>query len=130
MSEFDSYTRKIMSCAAAIAAIGAIGIFVATYQAQPDIFAGFCLGAVFSMLRWRLMIGHLKKMAAGSSGARLWLKGFFIRYALTGAVIAFSVGSGAFSPVTTVIGIFLVNAVIIGEQLFSALRGRGQQEWE
>jgi hypothetical protein len=84
------------------------------------------------MLRWRLIVWELKKFARQRSGPGPWLRGFFIRYALTGAVIAVSAASPEFSVVTTVIGIFLVNAVIIGEQALSMIRmnAKGRETWE
>ncbi len=130
--DFDSYTRKIMSYSAALTSVGAVALAIITYRDRPDLFGGFVLGAVFSMLRWRLMIRELKKMARGSSGAGLWLRGFFIRYGLTGLIIGVSVASDAFSVITTVAGIFLVNAVIIGEQILTMLvdRVKGKETWE
>ena len=120
-----------MSISAALAAAGAVVLYVSTYREKPDLFAGFILGAAFSMLRWRLIIRELKKVASGASGAGPWLRGFFIRYGLTGVIIAISVASDAFSIVTAVAGVFLVNAVIIGEQLVSMLgRLKGRESWE
>lgn len=131
--DFDKYSRKVMVYSAALAAVGAVAVFATTHHSKPELFAGFCLGSVFSMLRWRLLILELKRFARSPSGrAGHYLRSFFIRYGLTGAVIAVSIASAAFSPVTTVIGVFLVNAVIIGGQVVAGLRGRakGQETWE
>ena len=132
MSEFDDYVRKVMTYSVAVAALGALTIFFITYNTQPDLFAGFLFGSVFSMLRWRLIVWELKKFANQRSGTRSWLRGFFIRYALTGGVIAVGAASPAFSVVTTVIGIFLVNAVILSEQAISMMRANttGRETWE
>ena len=132
MDDFDSYSKRVMAHSAAIAAVGAIAVFVTTYHHTPELFAGFCLGAAFSMLKWRLIIRELRKFADGRSGVGRWMRTFFIRYGLTGAVIGLSIASPAFSPITAVIGIFLVNMVIIGGQVISAIRGRakGLQDWE
>ena len=132
MSEFDDYVRKVMTYSVAAAVIGALGIFFTTHKTKPDLFAGFLFGSVFSMLRWRLIIWDLRKFANRRSGVGPWLRGFFIRYALTGAVIAVGAASPAFSVVTTVIGIFLVNAVILSEQAVSVMRANaaGRETWE
>jgi hypothetical protein len=132
VNEFDDYVRKVMAFSVAVAAVGALTIFFTTYDTRPDLFAGFLLGCTFSMLRWRLIIWELRKFAGRRSGAGPWLRGFFIRYALTGAVIAVAAASPEFSIVTAIIGIFLVNAVIIGEQVIAVLRTRmrGRESWE
>jgi hypothetical protein len=131
VSDFDSYSRKILSFSAALAAISAAAILITTYHISPDIFAGFCLGSVFSLLRWRLVIGELRKFA-GSAGTGRWVRMFFFRYGLTSAVIAISVASPSFSVVTAVAGIFLVNAVIMGEQVITVFRAgiKGHESWE
>jgi len=132
VSEFDSYARKIMAISALLALSCALALYLISYSVDSTLFAGFCLGAAFSMLRWRLIIINLKKFGIGRTGVAPWLRGFFLRYGLTGAVIAISLASDAFSPYTAVAGIFLVNAVIIGEQFFAAFlqRYKGQETWE
>ncbi len=132
MSEFDNYVRKVMAYSVAVAAVGAVAVFITTYHTRPELFAGLLLGCVFSMLRWRLIVWELKKFATRRSGAGSWLRGFFIRYALTGAIIAVGAASPEFSVVTTVIGLFLVNAVIISGQFISMMRAgvKGQGSWE
>lgn len=132
VNEFDDYVRKVMAFSVVVTAVGALSIFFTTYRTRPDLFAGFLLGGVFSMLRWRLIVWELRKFADRRSGAGPWLRGFFIRYAMTGAIIAVGAASPAFSVVTTAIGLFLVNAVIIGEQVIAVLRTRmqGRESWE
>ena len=133
VSDFDSYCRRIMAYSAALAAIGAVAVFLITYRDDPGLFAGFCLGSIFSMLRWRLLILELRRFARAPSGRTgHYMRSFFIRYGLTGGVIGLSIASPAFSPVTAIAGVFLVNAVIIGEQVIAGLRGRtgGHETWE
>ena len=130
--DFDSYVRKIIGVSAAIAVVGALIAALTTYRRDPTIFSGVCLGAVFSLLRWRLIIRELRKFGAGVSGTGHWLRGFFVRYGLTGAVIAISLASDAFSPASAIPAVFLVNAVILAEQAILILKTRfkGQENWE
>ena len=133
VSDFDSYCRRIIAYSAALAAIGAVAILLITYRDDPGLFAGFCLGSIFSMLRWQLLIMELRRFARSPSGRTgHYMRSFFIRYGLTGAVIGVSLASAAFSPVTTIISVFLVNAVIIGEQVITGFRGgsKGNETWE
>lgn len=76
---------------------------------------------------------ELKRFARGSSGrVGHWLRSFMIRYGLTAAVIAVGAASASFSVITTVIGVFLVNAIVIAEQFVSHMRigAKGQETWE
>jgi hypothetical protein len=132
VSDFDNYSKKVLACSAVLGAACAAAIFIATHRQNSELFAGFCLGAASSLLRWRLVIGELKKFAGRESGVGRRLRTFFIRYAITGAVIAISVASPAFSAITAIAGVFLVNVVIIGEQVIVAFRARGKVEetWE
>lgn len=122
MDEFDSYCRRILVYSAMAGAAGAAMAFAIFHRGNPGVFAGFCLGGAFSMLRWRLMMRELKRFAGGGSGVGRWLRMFFVRYALTGAVITLGIASPAFSAAATVAGLFLVNAVVVGEQVADALR--------
>jgi hypothetical protein len=131
VSDFDEYSRKIMAISLGLAVVCALAFFITTYDSNPDLFAGFCLGATFSMLRWRLIIWELKRFARGGGTGR-WVRSTLIRYGLTGAVIAISVASPSFSPITAIAAVFLVNVVIIIEQLASMLRSgaKGHETWE
>ena len=131
-SDFDVYARKIMGLSVALIVTGALLFYIFSYSHDPSLFAGFCLGAIFSMLRWRLIIWELKKFGIKRSGVGSWLRGYFFRYGLTGAVIAISLASGSFAAVTAIPGVFLVNAVIICEQVAIIFIGRykRQESWE
>ena len=120
-----------MALSLGLAVVCALVLLLTTYESHPDLFAGFCLGASFSMLRWRLIIWDLKKFARGGGPGR-WVRGVFIRYGLTGAVIAISLASASFSPITAIPAVFVVNVVIIAEQFISMVRSgaEGQETWE
>jgi hypothetical protein len=107
-----------------------IGIFLFIFVTKAISF-GYLCGAVISLVNFQLMAADAFGMVDKSSKAakKFILFRYFLRYALFFSALALVVTRTDFNLFAVFVGVFTVQAVIIGEKLLAAsgITGKGSK---
>ena len=107
-----SITRKTLL-------LGGLGATVlAVCSSHPAHLNGFVVGVVFGVLKFRFSARQMLKWAA-SGAAGVSIRSYGLRYALTGVFLLLAFAIHHIDPLAAIVGLFLPNAVIVGDQLLS-----------
>lgn len=90
---------------------------------------GLILGTLFSVLNFVLMAQMLplRVAPAGRRRSLLVLAGAIIRYALLAVPLVLAIGRDQLNLAATIGGVFMIQLVILAEQLYGTVKSHGKQ---
>jgi hypothetical protein len=117
----DAFVRSTVLCAAAVAALGIVGLGA---WGRWDWAAGFAVGALVSLGNFHLIaraVGGVAEVDAGRAADTLW-KGSLLRFGLTGAALVVALLVFRVSLPALVAGLLITQLTMIALWLVRAMR--------